>query len=74
MGNVRQQPDADFVADTIVDLSKKVEDLQRLVALGFRQYTDSNRPGASTMKGAVIFNTTQGKHQGSDGTNWNNLY
>ena len=37
-------------------------------------YTGTERDGIDAAPGDVIFNTTTNKHQGYDGTTWNNLY
>ena len=34
----------------------------------------TNVSGASTETGAIIYNTTTNKHQGYNGTSWNDLY
>lgn len=39
-----------------------------------RFYTTATRPAAAALKGAIIFNTTTLKHEGSNGTTWNALY
>ena len=37
-------------------------------------YTTTERDSAKFDDGAVIFNTTDSKHQGFDGTSWNDFY
>lgn len=53
-------------------LQKRVAVLER--AVGTQRFTTANRPPAASMPGAIIFNTTTGKHEASDGTAWNALY
>jgi hypothetical protein len=36
--------------------------------------TTSQRAGLSTVAGAIIYNTTTNRHQGYNGTSWNDLY
>ena len=35
---------------------------------------DTARAGLSTVAGALIYNVAAGKHQGYDGTQWNDFY
>jgi hypothetical protein len=39
-----------------------------------RRFTTATRPAAVTMPGAIIYNTTTAKHQGSNGSAWSDLY
>ena len=63
-------------ANALVELLERIE--VRLAKLEARPavntYTSSTLPAASTVPGAVIFNSTTSKHQGSDGTTWSDLY
>ena len=36
--------------------------------------TTATRDGLTAVAGDIIYNNTTNKHQGYDGTNWNNLY
>lgn len=60
------------VADALAVMQRRLAALEQSVAV--RQYDTPTRPAAAGAKGAVIFNTTTGKHEGSDGTSWNALY
>lgn len=65
--------------NTHPDLTIELQALQRRLAAleqaqAVHQYSTATRPAASTCKGAIVFNTTTGKHEGSDGTSWNPLW
>lgn len=62
----------DDLAAQIQELMRRVEKLESRT--GVRKYAAADRPPAAQMKGAVIFNLTTGKHEGSDGAAWNALY
>ena len=56
----------------IRDLAARVEALPRTKRVP--QYTTARRPAAADMEGEIIYNTTDSKHQGSDGATWSNMY
>lgn len=61
------------------DLVAQVQELRRQVEAlasrtGARSFTTADRPAASSMPGAIIFNLTTLKHEGSNGASWNALY
>lgn len=70
MGKAATDP-SDIVAQ-LQELMQRVERLES--RRGVRKYAAADRPPAASMKGAVIFNLTSSKHEGSDGANWNALY
>lgn len=55
------------------DLIKRVERIERSQSVS-PQYTTAERPFAANEPGLIIFNLTTNKHQGSDGTAWQDMY
>lgn len=60
------------VAAALAAIERRVMALE--LAAGIQRLPTSLRPAASVMPGAIIFNTTTAKHEGSNGTSWNALY
>lgn len=49
--------------------------LDSVVTIGtVHQYATAERPDATQNEGMIIYNSTTSKHQGSDGSTWNDLY
>jgi hypothetical protein len=61
----------DFI-EVINEMKQQIADLQ--VATRPLFFATGARPAASTMPGAIIYNTTTAKHQGSNGVTWTDLY
>lgn len=71
MSDYNRNPD---VVSAFAELERRIADFE-VSARGIPPaYTTALRPAASTMPRAIIFNTTTGKHEGSDGATWNALY
>lgn len=72
MGEYRLPPDT---LDEIKRIRERTSALVNTATIPFYTTTGAGaRPAASTVKGLIIFNTTTGKHEGSDGVLWNPLY
>lgn len=54
------------------ELQTRLSRLERRATIG--KYTTTSRPNAADAQGTIIFNTTTGKHEASDGVTWNVLY
>lgn len=69
-----QQPGRqEDVVDLIRSLTARVERIERSQSVPPR-YSAANRPAAADVPGLVIYNTTTLKHQGSNGTIWNDFF
>jgi hypothetical protein len=69
MSDYNRNPD---LADMLTTMQRRIEALERTVSgsLIAPPYTTAGRPSAIGRDGAIIFNTTTGKHEGSNGTTW----
>jgi hypothetical protein len=67
---IKRTPD---LPSLLRDLFSRVSSLETLVRKP-RSYTATSRPDAATNEGALIYNLTTRKHQGSNGTTWTDLY
>ena len=74
MGSYRQRENDPLgAAEVIRQLNVRISALERTVPI--KHYTTVARPAAAaTNKGWIIYNTTTNKHQGSNGSAWNDLY
>jgi len=68
------QPTLDNLFSILKDISQRLKTAEILIGQGLPQFSNSTRPTASDVEGAIIYNTDTNKHQGSDGTTWNDLY
>jgi hypothetical protein len=60
------------IADAFAAMQQRLAALE--AAIGVRRFTTVLRPAASALPGAVIFNLTTLKHEGSNGAAWTALY
>lgn len=59
------------MAQALAAMERRLAALE--TAAGIRRFTTATRPAAASMTGAIILNTTTGRHQGSNGTSWLDL-
>lgn len=69
MSRVERTPDE---VDVILELLDRVKRLER--RRGAPHVTTATRPAAADARGMIVFNTDTSRHQGSNGTTWNDLY
>ncbi len=52
----------------LADLKRRLDAIE--LAVGVRRYDTTTRPAPAAVKGAIIFNTSTGTHQLSNGSVW----
>lgn len=56
----------------LVALASRIAGLE--AAIGMQQYAAANRPPAANHRGGLLYNSTTGRHEGSDGSKWRPLH